>query len=190
MNQELNDAELEEVLTFVDRKRGTTGLRDKLWLLLGHDHGLAPKEIANVHAEDFYDVTGRLSDVLQVTARGRSGKQPRMVTLTPRGRTLLIEYLEQEQITYGALFQSTPTAIKVQLWKVYQGAGFPGASAYSGRTSFGFRAGRTAKAVNRSLRDLAALMGLAHLESARKYEDDELQAKLQKAITARKNTDR
>jgi integrase len=174
MMHELTDAEFEELLASIDTE---TAIRDRLMTGCTYYTGLAPKEVVNLHYEDFCDVNGELCHELSVTTRGCSGKQPRRIPLVPPLPALLMNHVRNDNISYGPLFYTihgapmTPGACKVQLFKIYQAAGFPNASAFSGRRSFGLKAGRALKTADRSEKDLAAIMGLRQFLSAKKYLD-------------------
>lgn len=180
----------------VARESAAQPHRDALMLALSFYAGLRAKEIACLEVADVTDVQGRLTRFLQVSRRGAKYGKPRRVPLASALRHVLAAYLKSTKRQRGPLFLDrcgkplSSNAVQQQIRRIYDRAGFSGASSHSGRRSFITMASRMAGQVGCSLRDVQFLAGHSDIATTEKYIDfSDQQVALVDALWARPKQD-
>jgi integrase/recombinase XerD len=149
--------------------------RDHLMLLISFRAGLRAQEIARLDHYDVTDAQGKLARSLEVSKRGAKYGRPRSVPMHPDLFDALTEYIEKRSVKGGPLFYTrfgsamTPNAVQKQIGRIFQSAGFHGASSHSGRRTFITRAAQQANQVRCSIKDVQALAGHADLSTTGDY---------------------
>lgn len=180
----LNEPQIKKAIATI-KMESRCPLRDTVMLALSFQAGLCAQEIAWLELDDVTDAEGNLIDTVKVskTTRlmrrkpGKTYRRPRVVPMTGELHGLLKRLIAQEQIAEGPLFfnqygeQMSPNAVQKQLTRIFQAAGFKGASSHSGRRTFITRAARIAGSQGCSLKDVQHLAGHASVATTEKYID-------------------
>lgn len=174
--QTLTDPQIDKALIAIDGWSKTPE-RDALMLLLTFRAGLRSQEVALLNWEDVTDAEGHLTHTLHVTNKAAKYGRERFIPMRDDLRERIQAWMGQTGRRTGPMFpdrwgkQITPNAVQQKIARIYERAGFQGASSHSGRRTFGTRAARQASRVGCSLRDVQALLGHADIKTTESYID-------------------
>jgi integrase/recombinase XerD len=176
----LNEIEFKRLLKVVGA--GSHSLRNIALLYFSFGLGLRAKEMAALKIGDVMDSHGHLLEEINLTGSMTKGNKQRHIYLThSKIRKALMDYVQdrkhdsQQLVTqHSPLFKTqkghtfSPNALQQVFARLYQLAGFTGASSHSGRRTFATRLiekGIDIKAVSR-------LMGHAAISMTAQYVED------------------
>ena len=176
----LTDAELKRLLIFA--KEGTFGIRNLAMVFCSYGLGLRAKEIASLRICDVVDAQLKVLDEINLKSHMTKGEKQRHVYIThPKLIQALQQHINHRRDKEKEAFCTTSYLFKtqrgsafhpdvLQKWfrKLYDKAGFIGASSHSGRRTFITRLieqGADIKAVSR-------LAGHASIVTTSEYVED------------------
>jgi integrase/recombinase XerD len=181
----LSDKQQSAVLHYLEESRYP--IRNKTIFLLSMKAGLRAKEIASLRWRNVCDVSGEISDEIQIEDVGSKGKGGRTIPLNPALREALVEYqketeypqsdrfLVQSERSGGSGVAAQTIVSLFQRW--FADLSMDGASSHSGRRTFITNAAKKISTVGGSLRDIQQLAGHSSLQTTQRYIEGSTEAK-------------
>lgn len=184
----LDDEQFNRFLKHID-ENSVMPVRDRLMALLSYKAGLRVSEIAKIDLTAMLNVEGKVAKLITIFSNVGKKQRMREIPMHPDIADALRKFMR----TYpGATFvaiSSQPfmhaerhgrpapktykrvsiNALTVYFHRLYNAAGFEGASSHSGRRTFGTKLGKRANLHHCSLKDVQLLMGHARLDTTERY---------------------